>query len=168
MAYAPPTVGLVPPEAKYGIAGVAVGLTLNEFFAEWAARVSGQTDWGLVGVKAVVKIIIAALFWWIGRAVVAPMTKLFLNIVGFTTTGSIVWDIFRQLYPGGIWGAAQAAAIAARTAATPAAALAQKYRITVPTTAAPGTIRLPVRVPIPLAPAAPAAPTQAPTQPKGI
>ncbi|MEM1551564.1 MAG: hypothetical protein QXH03_02705 [Candidatus Bathyarchaeia archaeon] len=115
MAYAPTR--LVPPEAPYGALGVVTGLTLNEFFAEWAGRVSGQTGWGLVGVKALVKGLLGAAFWGLAARVTGPILKLFLNVVGYTTTGTIIWDVFRELYPGGIWGIAEAAAVMARGAA---------------------------------------------------
>jgi hypothetical protein len=128
MAVAYPT-KWVPPEAPYGALGVVTGLTLNEFFAEWAARVSGQTGWGLVGVKAVVKGILGIAFWGLAARVAGPILKVFLNVVGYTTVGTIAWDVFRELYPGGVWGMAEAAAVMARGAAAgarPTAAIVTK------------------------------------------
>jgi hypothetical protein len=155
MAVAYPTPGAptrwIPPEAPYGALGVATGLTLNEFFAEWAARVSGQTGWGIVGVKALVKGILAIAFWGLAARVAGPIIKLYLNVVGYTTAGTILWDIFREMYPGGIWGMAEAAAVMARGAAAgarPAAAI-----ITKPTAVPFIQARIPALTPAPAAPA---------------
>ncbi len=119
----PPILGVPTPEIIAGTSGVATGLLANEFFAEWAARVSGQVEWGKVGVKAVVKLLLMAGFLGLSARVTGALTKLYLKVAGFTTGGTILWDIFMQLYPGGIWGAAEAAAIMARGGRVAAAKL---------------------------------------------
>lgn len=154
MAYAPPT-RLIPPEAPYGALAVATGLTLNEFFAEWAARVSGQTGWGIVGVKALVKTFIALIFWGLAARVAGPIAKLILNVVGYTTVGTIIWDVFREMYPGGVWGMAEAAAVAARAGvATPTV---------VPFKTSPF-----IRAAIPTIPTTPVTPAPTPTRSRGL
>jgi hypothetical protein len=145
----------IPPEAPAGVAGVDLGLTLNEFFAEWAARVSGQTGWNKVVVKGAVKGFIALLLWSLGARLTGTLSKLLVNVAGYTTAGTILWDIFMQLYPGGIWGMAEATAVAAR--GTRAAAEIVTGALGAP----PLTIRF---APGAVSPA----PAPTPTRPRGI
>lgn len=95
--------------------GVAFGLTVAEFLAEFTARVSGQVQWKKVGVKALIKLIVGLIFYGIANKV-GGLWSLGFELATYGSVGSIVPDVIFQIYPGGVTGVADKAAMKARVA----------------------------------------------------
>ncbi len=93
--------------------GVAFGLTTAEFLAEFAARATGQVKWAKVGVKALIKLIVGVIFYGIANKV-GGLWSLGFELATYGSVGSIVPDVVFQIYPGGVTGVADKAAMRAR------------------------------------------------------
>jgi len=88
-----------------GALGVGIGACSGELVGETAARVSGQTGWLKVGVKAAVKALIFGVFT-VESNKTSGVVSLITEIAGYGSLGSIFNDIFYAAFPGGIWGLA--------------------------------------------------------------
>ncbi len=145
--------------AQIVVSGFA-GLTLGDFFAEYAARVSKWTNWNRVALKAFIKMVFGGIFLWLSSMVTNPRVKKLLEWFGYGSIIGIGNDVLMQLYPGGLWGIVAALTAPKKPAPAPAA---------FPPTALPPTVAIRgVRVaptttaPTPTVRVAPVAPTPAP------
>jgi len=93
--------------------GVGTGLTISEFISEFAARVTGQAGWRKLGLKGGIKFTLGMLFYAISLRI-AGIASLFLEVMGYSAWGSWMIDWLYLAVPGGVWGAAEAAAAAVR------------------------------------------------------
>ena len=97
-----------------GVVGSGVGFATGELTAETIARATGQTGWAKVGVKGIIKGLICGAFY--GLSLRLPgLWSLGAEIAGYSSLGSIFFDLFYQLFPGGIWGLAENFAVSLRT-----------------------------------------------------
>ena len=93
--------------------GVAFGLSTSEFLAEFVARSTGQVAWNKVGVKALIKLLVGVVFYGIANKVTG-LWSLGFELATYGSVGSIVPDVIFQVYPGGVVGVAEKAAVKAR------------------------------------------------------
>jgi len=94
----------------------ATGLSISfaEFMSEYIARVAGVTEWRKFFTKAFVKTLIGGGFLYLAGKVKDAGLAFTLQLAGYSPIGTIVWDFINTLYPGGIWGVAEAAALKTR------------------------------------------------------
>ena len=97
--------------------GTAFGLTVSEFISEYVARVTGQIGWTKIGVKGGIKAGFGLLFYGIGQMLPEGLGSLVLEMACYTSFGSIIPDVLFYWNPGGLIGAAEKLAAAARGAA---------------------------------------------------
>jgi len=98
-----------------GVLGAGTGAAAGEFVSETIARASGQTGWRRFGIKAALKAGLGVVFYGISSRL-SGMPSLFMEIAGYGSAGSIIADLIYQIYPGGLWGLAESAAVSLRTA----------------------------------------------------
>ena len=108
-----PTLDSLRIPATSGL-GVAFGLTTSEFLAEFVARATGQVKWAKVGVKALVKLFVGMIFYGVANKV-SGLWSLGFELATYGSVGSIVPDVIFQVYPGGVVGVAEKAAVKARS-----------------------------------------------------
>jgi len=101
-------------EPATGALGAGSGLFVGELTSEFAARLTGQTGYAKAGLKTVVKTLIGAVAYGVGGAAVGPW-GLFAKAFAFTSVGSSLLDWLYAAFPGGVFGMAERAAVAART-----------------------------------------------------
>jgi len=117
-------------------AGTAFGLTISEFVSEYVARVTGQTGWAKIGVKGGIKAAFGLIFYGVAQAIPEGLGSLFLEMASYVSFGSIVPDVLFYWNPGGLIGAAEKLAAAARGAAKKSAII-QKELMKIDQTGAP-------------------------------
>jgi len=98
------------------VTGSAFGLTVAEFISEYVARVTGQTGWTKIGVKGGIKAGFGLLFYGIGTMFPSGLKSLFCEMASYVSFGSIIPDVLFYWNPGGLIGAAEKLAAAARVA----------------------------------------------------
>lgn len=111
-----------------GVLGAGTGAAAGELLSETLARGTGQTGWNKVGVKAFGKGLVFGLFYLISTRV-PGLSSLFFEIAGYSSLGSIFFDLFAQAFPGGIWGLAERWALAMRGAAFGAERVAAELEV---------------------------------------
>ncbi len=82
-------------------AGVGSGFLVGDYLAEMAKTTAAQTGWKGVLVKSLVKVGLG-----LGTGVIAfkakgSATKIFAALASVGSMGSILVDVFKQVYPGG-------------------------------------------------------------------
>lgn len=97
-----------------GITGAGLGTVTGELTGETVARSVALTGWKKVGIKGAVKGGICALAYGISLKLPGSWS-LFAEIFGYGSAGSWFYDVFYQLFPGGIWGMAESMAVSLRT-----------------------------------------------------
>ena len=110
-----------------GLAGAGTGAAVGELASETVARAAGLAGWKKFGVKAALKAGLGVLFYGVSSRL-AGMPSLFMEIAGYGSAGSIIADLIYQLYPGGLWGLAEAAAVSIRTAVMGASRISAEVR----------------------------------------
>ena len=105
-----------------------MGACAGELLSETLARGTGQTGWNKVGVKAFGKTLILGLFYLISTRM-GGLGSLFFEVAGYSSMGSIFFDLFAQVFPGGIWGLAERWALSLRGAAFGAERVAAELEI---------------------------------------
>jgi len=120
--------------------GGAFGLTVSEFFAEFAVRAGRQTGWWKFGVKSIVKIIIGTIFFEWSKRMAVGLAKLAMEVAAYAGWSSIALDLASAIKPGGIAGAAEAAAIKVRKMAVGTRAAARTMGATPEMVSASATV----------------------------
>jgi len=111
-----------------GVLGAGFGACTGELVSETFARGTGLTGWGKVGAKGFMKGLIMLLFYGISTR--APgLWSLLFEIAGYSSLGTVFFDVFYQLYPGGIWGMAEAIAVGLRGAVVGAERVAAELEV---------------------------------------
>lgn len=103
--------------------GVGAGGMAGEYLGEMAKTSLAQTGWAGVGVKALVKSLLALLMGIISRGQ-AGITKIFLVLSGLGSMATILPDIIGMVYPGGAVAGGQIAGLKLRELSLGAKALA--------------------------------------------
>jgi len=96
------------------VVGTGLSISFTEFMSEYIARVAGVTEWKKFFTKAVVKTAIGGGFLYLAGKVREAGLAFILQLAGYAPMGTIVWDFINTLYPGGLWGMAEAAALKTR------------------------------------------------------
>ena len=97
-----------------GTLGAGLGTATGELASETVARSMASTGWTKVGVKGAIKSGICVVAYGISLKLPGSWS-LFAEIFGYGSFGSIFFDVFNQLFPGGIWGMAESMAVSLRT-----------------------------------------------------
>ena len=108
-----------------GLIGAGFGLTTSEFLAEFVARATGQVKWVKFGIKGLIKGLFGTLLFLVSTRLPGAW-GLGMEIASYGTFGSVIPDAFFQLYPGGVIGVAETAAVAVRTMAIGAEAVREE------------------------------------------
>lgn len=104
---------LVSKPVLIAAGGAGAGGLTGEYLAEMAKTSLAQTGWKGVGVKAIVKALLALLVGVLSRGQ-AGLTKIFLALAGIGSLGSILPDVIRMVSPGGAEAAGQIAGLKLR------------------------------------------------------
>ena len=105
--------------------GVATGMATADFITEFTTRGLGIAGDLKLLVKAVGKVVLAFIEWALAGRFFGLMSW-FVETMSYGSLGSIVLDLLARVYPGGVVGAAQAAATAVRRTAVGARVVGQK------------------------------------------
>ena len=96
-----------------GLIGAGAGMSVAEFISEFVARVTGQVKWAKVGVKGVVKGLLGVLFFFASTKL-PGLWSLGMEISSYGAFGSIIPDVIFAVYPGGVVGLSETAAVSVR------------------------------------------------------
>ena len=102
------------------VVGTGLSISFAEFMSEYIARVAGVTEWRKFFTKAFIKTLIGGGFLYLAGKVKEAGLAFVLQLTGYAPMGTIVWDFINTLYPGGLWGLAEAAALKTRGGGAPA------------------------------------------------